>query len=553
MTTTEIIAAVTDNTDIATTDKDLSAAVTTSTTKATKEALDAVLGDSREQAEKYLSHEAQSEAARRKALADLAFILVKAGPNSQYVSDILTEDGLQQKYKARESAAMVRVVFGYKLSKEKTEKARKENQRISNTVNRYANVVDACVENFTSLGVVTVDLIEAFIGEHGIDALAKSKGKQVEEVVPSVESTLATINPMGTFALPERLKNRTTPFTLVVVPSGDRGNIVLVQSGDEDLLRKVVNHAQGHDLTNVAPAVNLMSEVAVLSSFISEPDSDQPTLEGADRQLNTTKFLPATRMTMFRKDADGWSISVSNMRLHSGPVVHVKPLCQFEIPADDDVMLDTKGRRWFEVEVAPESRRGHYTFKAEKVEDDENRVAEFVFTRSADQKVRKVKLVAPHSKADPIDVQLTGLSWDFEFPISVGDLAKLRSQYFAQWAKLHKSKTRAATLDMTFSAAGWKLDHHDSQPITFGVATGIAGTKTFRMKGLGQHWNGLFRQLEQLGLVGRIEIAGVQSGMWRVSFQTELAVYTVYLPTALDAKGETLNPKYFSTYSSLRK
>lgn len=518
--------------------------------------LDAAFKDSCEQAGKSITLETKSEAARRKALADLAFILVKAGPNSDFVSKLLTQRGLEEKYKARESAALVRVSFGFKQCKGKTEKAKKENQRISNTVNRYANVIDACVRHFKeSNDTTTIDRIESYIEKHGIDALAKSQSEPAMKNEPDIEEIVKDINPMGEFDLPERLKNRSAPFALVVVPSDDgKGKIVLVQSGDDNLLRRLVAHGQGHDLSNVASEVNLLSEVSMVSRFILEKDSAEPTISDADVRLTTTKFLPETRIIMLRNTDRDCHFHVSNMRVKAGPVLHASPLVSFTVPATGDVVIDTKDRKWFEEEVVPENKRGKFSFHPSVAGSTKTWVGEFNFTEALTKKERSVKLrQLPIEQIDPISIETSDHIWDFEFSITTEQLKKLKGEFFDKWSKMRKSKTSAITLGMTFADTGWTIGYDRSHRIDFDIETGMAPSTSVSMLALGQHWNELLRQMDELELDGNITISGLKSGLWRIAFQTKLAAYTVYLPTVLDAKSGTLNTKHFDLYSTTRK
>lgn len=528
---------------------------TTSTTTAVNE-LDAAFNDSRAQASKSIKLEAHSEAARRKALAGLAFILVKDEPDLEFVDEIIIKDGLDEKYRSRKSAAIVRIAFGFKTVKAKNDKDRNENQRISNTVNRYANVIDSCVDHFRSEKItVAIGDIEVHIADCGIDALAKGQSKPVEKSEPDIEDIVKDINPMAEFVLPERLKNRSAPFALVVVPSKDgKGKIVLVQSGDDNLMRRLVAHGQGHDLSNVAPEVNLLSEVSMVSRFILEKDSVTPNTPGSDVESTTTKFLPETRIIMLRNTDQNYQFHVSNMRVKAGPVLHASPRVPFTVEATGDFVIDTKDRKWFEEEVVPENKRGRFNIEASVAEETKKWAYEFKFTEALTKKDRLIKLRSmPVEKIDPISVTTTTDDWNFKFPVDTQQFRNLKSEFFDKWSKMRKSKTSAITLEMTFADTGWTIGYDRNNRIEFDIETGMKPSTSVSMLALGQHWNDLFRQMELLDLDGNITISGLKSGLWRIAFQTKLAAYTVFLPDVLDAKSGTLNPKHFDLYSTTRK
>ena len=325
-------------------------------------------------ADAYLQSEIQTEDSRRKALVTAYVTFRTCGGYSAYIKAQLANGGIQHKEGVRRFSAFVKLIFRLTITAKMSDAQKRST---THRVNYLATALDGIASKFDCVMTSELDVdsiigwmlneggTEAVVGkarqgdQHALET-ADDRTEVDEAMQANVKALLSRAKELArvqTSTLPNF--DRTGDFIACVhVENGEL--VLLAPFGDKGLadIPGLANYVHGTDLSSVPPVINFFAELTQIASVIPEGPSAEPTMADADANANSTARLPKNRVFAVR-DA-GQLFVVSLGRAASSVIIEAAPTFGASWPTAIDCMWDTKKRRWFEANVAPEIMRVNF-------------------------------------------------------------------------------------------------------------------------------------------------------------------------------------------------
>jgi hypothetical protein len=318
----------------------------------------------------------------------------------------------------------------------------------------------------------------------------------------------------------------------------------------EDLKDKVFAAAAPVD-----SVVDTLGELFQIGKLVEERETDIPANHLDDPDASSTKMRLTTRLFVLRPDK---SVLISPILAEDrgSPVIIARPT-DFAVitPADAQWVLETKGRRKAEANIADPMRRKFFASSVGSAEGTQGVARLVVTTEAAEDKGRRAEdvgvLVQPLRSVSgnlPLDVSAAAFKAEFEFDLTATMLRAV--------AKDLPSKTRAAA-KASAKAKGGKAKPATEVKLSVKGQTGkielgakavsfdaLTPSKDGTVRLRGDHLLAIVHTLVELPLTGVIGVAVDPTGGLRMTFSTKLADYEVYAPALMKDSDQPSN-RYF--------
>lgn len=535
----------------------------------TKDSLDETFATVQKQTAEFFSLKERTHTALYGAIASTYVWYRKTNEVPGYLDTKLQSAGISTKSKTREFVKLIRLTFGLTKSKDQTDD---EKQSESRFVNRTSTALEVIHREFQATGVTALDTltVSQFIKDSGgiekLQALqiehlrgkgdveSAAKEKIAKAISDGAKEHFGQKPALASFSHLSQLAVSGDFVPLIGRVGADQCVEVLdVLPNNSEIMTQLFNESPGYDVSHLAPGLNFLSELTELAEVVPEGDSHLPVKSGADIRAKTTKMLPNNRQFLFCSADKNGTIFVGPSRCASSVLLEAQPKDPSIFRFDQDLILDTKTRRWFEKNVRKKSLRKLHSFSVVMSADNEKSRAKCLVENDVTNSKQHIYFYAYSGhNLHVLTLNRAQVNWAYECELSDNDLADIAANYFLPYSKTSKSKSRASVLDMKFCAEnGWSISYLDSSPQVFKTNLMSSSPGAVEAQSIGKDWCSVISKILELQPTSPIKLKVDPSGVFQLEAESQFATYRFLIPT-VTAGSETRNPKYFDTASKVK-